>query len=182
MRNSVSEEVNCQLNTLVNISCVHLGIDTFISEKCVFAISEKAACLRIGEGVYIREHCSFTIGNLATLDIGSQVFIQKGCVVSCKDTVSIGEGSLLMKGVKIYDHNKISDDNDGDNLDDLVKGKEFRTAPVIIGKNCWMGHNTVIMPGVTIGNNVIIDTGCIIDHDVPDNATIISPQVWKDIS
>ena len=33
----------------------------------------------------------------------------------------------------------------------------------------WIGGNTVILPGVTIGNNVVIGAGSVVSKDIPDN-------------
>lgn len=41
--------------------------------------------------------------------------------------------------------------------------------PVHIGNDVWIGGNVTILPGVTIGNNVVIAGGAIVTKDVPDN-------------
>lgn len=42
-------------------------------------------------------------------------------------------------------------------------------APVRIGTNCWIGASVTILPGVTIGNNVVIGAGSVVTKDLPDN-------------
>ena len=44
------------------------------------------------------------------------------------------------------------------------------TDPVKIGKNCWIGANVTICPGVTIGENSVIGAGGLVLHDVPENS------------
>lgn len=41
--------------------------------------------------------------------------------------------------------------------------------PVHIGKNCWIGASVLIMPGVTIGDNVVIGAGSVVTKDLPSN-------------
>ena len=41
--------------------------------------------------------------------------------------------------------------------------------PVTIGNDVWIGGNCTILPGVTIGNNVVIAAGAVVTRDVPDN-------------
>lgn len=41
--------------------------------------------------------------------------------------------------------------------------------PIRVGKNCVIGCRAVILPGVTIGDNVIIGAGSIVNKDIPDN-------------
>lgn len=44
--------------------------------------------------------------------------------------------------------------------------------PVTIGNDVWIGGNATILPGVTIGNNVIVAAGAVVTHDVPDNCMV----------
>lgn len=39
---------------------------------------------------------------------------------------------------------------------------------VIIGDNCWIGGNTVICPGVHIGDHVVIGAGSVVTKDIPE--------------
>jgi acetyltransferase-like isoleucine patch superfamily enzyme len=41
--------------------------------------------------------------------------------------------------------------------------------PVVIGRDVWIGGNCTILPGVTIGNNVVIGSGSVVTKDIPDN-------------
>ncbi|MBR1804957.1 MAG: sugar O-acetyltransferase [Selenomonadaceae bacterium] len=44
--------------------------------------------------------------------------------------------------------------------------------PVKIGNDVWIGANVTIVPGVKIGNNVVVAVGSIVTKDVPDNSLI----------
>ena len=44
--------------------------------------------------------------------------------------------------------------------------------PVIIGNDVWIGGNCTILPGVTIGNNVVIAAGTVVTKSVPDNCVV----------
>lgn len=41
------------------------------------------------------------------------------------------------------------------------------TAPVVIGKNCYIGSDTTILPGVTIGDETIIGVGSVVTRSIP---------------
>ncbi len=41
--------------------------------------------------------------------------------------------------------------------------------PVRIGRNCWLGAGVIVVPGVTIGDNVVIGAGSIVTHDLPSD-------------
>lgn len=46
-------------------------------------------------------------------------------------------------------------------------------APIHIGKNCWLGAGVIILPGVTIGDNVVVGAGSIVTKDLPDNVIAV---------
>ena len=52
------------------------------------------------------------------------------------------------------------------------QGYQYNT-PIHIGKNCWIGAGVVILPGVTIGDNVVIGAGSIVTKDLPDNVVAV---------
>lgn len=45
--------------------------------------------------------------------------------------------------------------------------------PVHIGKNCWLGAGVVVLPGVTIGDNVVVGAGSIVTKDLPSNVVAV---------
>lgn len=55
------------------------------------------------------------------------------------------------------------------------KGRRARLGqakPIIIGNDVWIGGNCTILPGVTIGNNVVIAAGAVVISDIPDNCVV----------
>lgn len=80
-------------------------------------------------------------------DIGVFSYINATAGVIIEDNVQVGGG------VKIYSVSTI----------DNKKGK------VILKKNCRIGANSIIMPGVTIGENSIIGAFSFVTKDIPDN-------------
>ena len=49
-----------------------------------------------------------------------------------------------------------------------LKGEEYGK-PISIGDNVWIGGNTVIMPGVSVGKNSVIGAGSVVTKDIPEN-------------
>lgn len=45
--------------------------------------------------------------------------------------------------------------------------------PVHIGRNCWIGAGVIIVPGVTIGDNVVVGAGSVVTKDLPDNVVAV---------
>ena len=52
------------------------------------------------------------------------------------------------------------------------KGYQYN-ASVHIGKNCWIGAGAVIVPGITIGDNVVVGASSIVTKDLPDNVVAV---------
>jgi acetyltransferase-like isoleucine patch superfamily enzyme len=78
--------------------------------------------------------------------------------------VIIGDGSYLAFGATILCH-------------DMSRNIQ---KDVIIGKNCFIGANSIILPGVVIGDEVIVAAGAIVTKNVPSN-TIVSGNPAKPI-
>lgn len=52
------------------------------------------------------------------------------------------------------------------------QGLQFNM-PVHIGRNCWLGAGVIVLPGITIGNNVVIGAGSVVTKDLPDNVVAV---------
>ncbi len=46
-------------------------------------------------------------------------------------------------------------------------------APVHIGKNCWIGAGAVILPGITIGDHVVVGAGSVVTKDLPSGVVAV---------
>ena len=52
------------------------------------------------------------------------------------------------------------------------QGYQYNAA-VHIGKNCWIGAGALILPGITIGDNVVVGAGSVVTKDLPDNVVAV---------
>ena len=121
----------------------------------------------IGAGVWIEPpfHCDYG----ENISIGTNTFINTNCIFLDNNRITIGENGLIAPYVQIYTAGhplKAADRiiDDGNNSYYLTSSQ-----PVIIGDNVWIGGNTVIFPGVTIGNNTTIGAGSVVTKSIPDN-------------
>ena len=83
----------------------------------------------------------------------------------------IGEGTEFGPSVYLYDHDH--DYRVG------LKEEKFLSAPVVIGKNCWIGANTVILRGTVIGDNCVIGAGSVIKGCFPDKSVIVQRRTTE---
>jgi acetyltransferase-like isoleucine patch superfamily enzyme len=47
------------------------------------------------------------------------------------------------------------------------------TKPIVIGDDVYIGVNTTILPGVVIGNNVVIGACSVVAKNIPDNSVVV---------
>lgn len=46
-------------------------------------------------------------------------------------------------------------------------------ASVRIGRNCWIGAGVIIVPGITIGDHVVVGAGSVVTKDLPDHVVAV---------
>lgn len=83
--------------------------------------------------------------------------------------ISLGKNVYLTDGVKFITH-------DGGTLlfRQFVPDLEI-TKPIRLGNNVYAGNNVIFLPGVTIGNNVVVGAGSVVTKDIPDG------EVWAGV-
>jgi acetyltransferase-like isoleucine patch superfamily enzyme len=104
----------------------------------------------------------------SAISIGRRVVIRPGCQLMAvvDGPITIEDDALLGSGVHIYVSKHCFDDT---NVPIIDQGHD-PPAAVLIKRGCWIGANTVILPGVTIGENAIIGAGSVVTRSIPARA------------
>ena len=89
--------------------------------------------------------------------IGENVFINACCNFQDQGGISIGDGALI--GHKVV----LATVNHGFAWE---KRQLNYPAPIVIGRNVWIGSNATILQGVTIGDNAVVAAGAVVTKDV----------------
>jgi len=90
--------------------------------------------------------------------LGNQVGIS-GTTIYARERVEIGDNSIIGANCKIFDndfHSLDTEERINDIFDNLV------TKPVIIGKNVFVGCNSIILKGTVLGDNCIVGAGSVV--------------------
>jgi len=117
------------------------------------------AVVEIGERVWLRtaiEPVQVVAFEGAHLELCDHAFLN-GAHVSAKQSLTIGRGSSVGPGSRIFD----ADQHD---LDDE---RLERIAPVRIGEYVWISSDVTVLRGVTIGDHSVIGTRSLVTRDVP---------------
>lgn len=97
------------------------------------------------------------------IKLGRNVFINSGCHFQDQGGIEIGDGALIGHGVVLatLDHGLLPEERH-----DLKPGR------ITIGKNVWIGSNSTVLRGVTIGDNAVVAAGAVVTKDVPANTIV----------
>lgn len=103
----------------------------------------------------------FHIDNPKGLELGNNVFINYGSsLMACgriiiEDNVQIGPNTMIVT----TNH-------------DFTRREVVLHAPVTIKKGAWIGGRSLILPGVTIGENAVVAGGAVVTKDVEPNTIV----------
>ena len=111
----------------------------------------------------------------AEIEIGDNVGIS-GATIYARKKITIGENTCIGGNCKILDNdfhpietetrNKLlRDENGGDS--DLVPSREIK-----IGKNCFIGCNSIILKGTVLGDGCVVGAGAVVCGKFEDNCVI----------
>ena len=132
----------------------------------------KGSNVKLGKRVRIHSGCKIKVRSGAELFIGDNAKINYNCIIACHDQINIGEGTEFGPSVYLYDH-------DHDYMKGLSQNSNqecYKKSPIIIGKNCWIGANTVILRGTTLGDNCVVGAGCVIKGRYDSDSVILQKR------
>jgi len=131
---------------------------------------DRGGKLTIGNRFRMRDGAKIRVRKGGTCTIGNNVYVNSSNVIACHDSVSIGDNVQLSPNVQIYDH-----DHDY-RADGGISAMKYRTSPVVIGNDCWIGANSVILRGTVLGDHCVVGAGCVIKGQYPSNSVIIQKR------
>lgn len=105
-----------------------------------------------------------------TLEIGEGCFFNNGCMAVAKERITIGNQVAFGPNVFIYDHDHdISSEKS-------IHDSGYKTSPVVIGDDVWIGANTVILRGTVIGRGSVVGAGSVLKGVYPAGSVIVQKR------
>lgn len=113
--------------------------------------------------LYIEPPVYFDYGCNTTF--GKNCYMNYGCTILDVNKVTIGDNVMFGPNAGVYTATHPT------NAKERTSGAEYGL-PISIGHNCWIGANTVICPGVSIGDNVVIAAGSVVNKNIPSDVVV----------
>ena len=133
------------------IICKFQGSQITIGNNCTFLSSSHINFRGINHNCIL-----YTKTPQANITIGDNCGFS-GISIVCHEKITIGNNCLFGANVTIGDY------------DDHPEVYKTLPQPIEIKSNTWIGMNTCILKGVTIGSNVVIGANSVITKSIPDN-------------
>lgn len=193
--------INCSLTLSGESTKVEIGSGNFLKNVTSFV---KDGVLSLGDNNEIHSkkmhrNCELTIqgvvriGNKnrlscniwtrynSILSIGSYTNINDYSEIRCDEKVVIGNFNQISYNVMIWDTNThcMYEPHERRELSKkYFLGYEYekpKTAPIVIGDDCWIGKNASILKGVIISSNSIVGFGVLLTgKSIPENSVVVS--------
>lgn len=132
------------------------------------------------KGFPVAKHFRYFCGKMFLARCGKNVNIEKGASINRK--ISIGDNSAIGVDARLYGAVTIGDNVlMGPDTMMFTSGHSFERVdipicqqglteerPITIGNDVWIGARVIILPGVHVGNGVVIGAGSVVTKDIPD--------------
>ena len=119
----------------------------------------------IGEGCYIEPPLHANFGG-RHVHFGNWIYANYNLTLVDDTHIYVGDDTMFGPNVTIA--------TAGHPIDPTLRSKGLQfNMPVRIGRNCWLGAGVIVMPGVTIGDNVVIGAGSMVTKDIPSNVVAV---------
>ncbi len=97
------------------------------------------------------------------ITLGENVFINAGCHFQDHGGVTLGDGCQIGHNVVFATLNHGLSPEDRENT---------YPAPIMLGRNVWVGSNATLLPGVVVGDNAVIAAGAVVTRDVATDTIV----------
>lgn len=133
-------------------------------------MAERTAMLQemfaeIGENCYVESPFHSNMG-CRNVHFGKNIYANYNLTLVDDTHIYVGDSTMFGPNVTIA--------TAGHPIDPSLRSMGLQyNLPIRIGKNCWLGAGVIVMPGVTIGDNVVIGAGSIVTKDIPSNVVAV---------
>jgi len=136
--------------------------------------SEAPVGVKIGRGACVYMGSLFDVGPRGRITLGDYVMVN-GARFTCDSEIEVGDYCLISWNVVFMDTYRMPFDPEGRRreIEQAVSRSPRRllgdaeARPIRIGANVWIGFDSCVLPGVTIGEGSIVGARSVVAEDVP---------------
>lgn len=138
--------------TIYGEAQIHIGTRTMVSTWCTLAAGYSPTQTTVAPRALV---------------IGDRCVIGMRSGIVAHESITLGDDVWF--GQDIY----VTDANHGYQDPDIPPGLQLGVhEPVVIGSGTWIGHGSVVLPGTTIGRNVVVAAGSVVRGEIPDHSIV----------
>lgn len=132
-------------------------------------VEERKAIMRsilgkCGENFNIESNVWFDYGY--NTEVGENFYANHDCMFLDTNKLIFGDNVFIAPQCGFY--------TAGHPLEADVRRAQLEFAkPIVVGSDVWFGGGVRVLPGVTIGDNVVIGAGAVVVHDIPSNSVAV---------
>lgn len=123
--------------------------------------------LSIGPSVAISRGVDITVQG-ADVSIGASTFIGPWTTIVAKTGIVIGRNALIAERVSIRDQDHEVHGTEGVSISQAG----FRSQPIFIGDDVWIGAGAVVLKGVNIGNGAVVAANAVVTRNVAEREIV----------
>jgi len=128
------------------------------------------ANISIGDFTWIDAYCRID-AHLGEVTIGKRVHMAPFAIIGARQPVIIEDFVGISAAVKIYSNSEAP--RDGKRMSGPMVPEEFKafkSAPVILRKDSFVGTNSVLLPGTELGEGCVVGANCVVSSKLLPNA------------
>lgn len=130
----------------------------------------KDSAVFIPKDVYFRKGCAVRVRDHARLEIGHNVSFSDNCILTCRESISIGNNVMFGPNTIIFDN-----DHDFRSEDYKIN---YKTSPIIIEDDVWIGANVCILRGSHIKKGAVIGAGTVVTGIIENHTVCYSERQY----
>lgn len=126
----------------------------------------EGATLKIGDNVRVDRYTDLIVWGGSTMELGEGIYIGKRNIISAVKSVKIGAHTMTAHQVTVIDSNHEFSSSI------LIKDQGPRSSPIEIGPDCWLGANSSVLAGVSLGAKTVVGAHCLVNKSFAGHSVI----------
>jgi len=156
-----------KVRSLLSIYRFYLATGYIPPRGCVI---ENIKNISVGNDFTMGTDCKlYSQDSASRIIIGNRVSLNYSVSINadCGGSITLGDNTIIGPNTVLRASN-----HKHELLDKPIRDQGHSSGKIVLGDNVWVGASVIILPNVTIGNNVIVGAGSVVTKDIKDNLIV----------